>query len=297
MNQLKKCTAIKSALLLTALCAATVVQAADVATVTQLSGPLLAQKANGSVRVLANKSAVEAGDTLSTQSKSYAQIKFSDGSTLILQPDTVLTIDKFAYDAAKPSADSATFTLVRGMLRANAGLLGKRSKDIAQIVTPAATINLQAANVVVRYVAPSAEAVAAARQAYLLASTAALDASMQATRSDMPAPAPIQPLLLAQLNIPLPTGLTPNAVGSTPPLPPGLYIQVIDGLISVANRAGTQSFAPGQFGFTPTPIQAPVIVPKNPALQFTLPPAFSLPPPVSGTSTAPKANAVDCEVR
>jgi hypothetical protein len=101
---------------------------------------------------------------------------------------------------------------------------------------------------------------------------------------------------LAQLNIPLPTGITTKP-GGTPPLPPGLYVQVIDGLINVTNKGGTQNFAAGQFGYTAAPFQAPVVVPKNPGLQFTLPPAFSAPPPVSGTSTAPKSNAVDCEVR
>ncbi|RQO37237.1 iron dicitrate transport regulator FecR [Herminiimonas sp. KBW02] len=299
MKQPQKCTVIKSALLLAVLCTATVVQAAGVGTVTLLSGPLLAKKANGTMRVLGAKSTVEAGDTLSTQGKAYAQVRFSDGSTLILQPDTTLTIDKFSYDAAKPAADNVAFTLVQGGVRSNAGSLGKRSKDSVQMVTPSASISMQAANVVVQYIKPTAEAVAAARHAYLLASTAALDLSMHATRSDMPAPAAIQPLLLAQVNIPLPTGLKPNAVGSTPPLPPGLYVQVIDGLINVTNKGGTQNFSAGQFGFTPTPIQAPVVVPRNPGLQFTPPPAFSV--PMSNTpgasSAPPKSNAVDCVVR
>ena len=149
MTQLKKCTAIKSVLLLAVFFTATAVQAAGVGTVTHSSGPLLAKKANGTVRVLGMKSVVEAGDTLSTQSKGYAQIKFSDGSALILQPDTVLTIDKFSYDAAQPSSDNISYTLVQGGVRSNAGALGKRSKDSVQLVTPMASIGMQAANVVV----------------------------------------------------------------------------------------------------------------------------------------------------
>lgn len=296
MNRPKKCTVIKSALLLAVLCTATVVQAAGVGTVTLLSGPLLAKKANGTMRVLGAKSSVEAGDTLSTQGKGYAQVRFSDGSTLILQPDTTLTIDKFSYDAATPAADSAAFTLVQGGVRSNAGLLGKRSKDSVQMVTPSASINMQAANVIVQYVKPTEEAVATARHAYLLASTAALDSSMLATRSDMPAPTAIQPLMLAQINIPLPTGVTPTATGSTPPLPPGLYVQVIDGLINVTNKGGTQNFSAGQFGFTPSFQTPPVILPQNPGIQFAPPPVFNA--PTSGPAGGPpKSNAVDCEVR
>lgn len=299
MNQPKKCTAIKSLLLLAALCAATAVQAETAAgTVTHLSGPLLAKKANGSVRVLGAKSAVEPGDTLSTQNKGYAQIRFSDGSTLILEPDTVLTIDRFSYDAGKPAADSIAFTLVQGGVRSNAGLLGKRSKDRVEMVTPTANIGMQAANVVVKYVKPGEEAVTAARQAYLLASTAVLDVSMQATRSDMPAPAAIQPLMLAQINIPAPKGLPPP-VNSAPVLPPGLYVSVIDGLINVTNQGGALNFAAGQFGYTPNPIQPPVVVPTNPGLQFSPPPAFNIPSTAqTGSNTgAGKSNAVDCEVR
>jgi hypothetical protein len=47
-------------------------------------------------------------------SRPYAQIKFSDDSRLILQPNTTLTIDKFSYDAAKPEADNAAFALIQG---------------------------------------------------------------------------------------------------------------------------------------------------------------------------------------
>lgn len=290
MTQSKSCTAIKSLLLLATFCVATVVQAAPaVGNVTHLSGPLLAKKANGSVRVLGSKSTVEPGDTLSTQGKGYAQIKFSDGSTLILQPDTVLTIDQFSYDAARPSADRMTFTLVQGGVRSNAGLLGKRSKDNVQLVTPTATITMQAANVVVQYVKLDAEAVAVARQANLFASTAALDVSMQATRSDMPSPAVIQPLMLAQANMPV---MPPSTMA------PGLYVQVLDGMINLSNKGGAQNFSAGQFGFTPSFQSPPVVLPQNPGLKFTPPPAFNSSVPNSGGNSAPpKSNAVDCEVR
>lgn len=288
MNQLKKCTAIKSLLVLAALCASTLVHAAPaVGTVTHLSGPLLAQKADGKMRVLGAKSVVETGDTLSTQNRGYAQIKFGDDSVLILQPDTILTIDKFSYEAGKPAADSIAFTLVQGGVRSNAGLIGKRSKDSVQLATPSANISMQAANVVVQYIKPNAEAVAVTRTAYLLASTAALDASLMPTRSDMPMAAAIRPLMLAQGLMPMPTAARP----------PGLYVQVLDGLIHVTNPAGTLNFSAGQFGYTPSFRQPPVMVPTNPGIQFTPPPTFTQFTGPSATTTPAKPNAVDCEVR
>jgi hypothetical protein len=283
MNLLKKCTVIK-ALMLLALCGVVSASwAAQVAgTIVQLSGPLLAKKADGVVRILSMRSEVESGDTLVTEKNTYAMVKFIDNSEITLKPSTTFKVENFSYDAGKPDGDNASFNLVKGGLRSVTGLLGKRNKEKFAMKTPSATIGIRGTTFIAEWVEPSEQAVAA-REAYLMASTAALGDAY-----------PVQPLMLAQVNIPLPRTVAPTA---GPVLPPGLYVQVIDGLINVSNKGGAQNFAAGQFGFTPTPIQAPVIVPKNPGLQFTLPPAFSAPPPVSGSSSAPKSNAVDCEVR
>jgi hypothetical protein len=286
MNPSKKCTAIKSLLLLALMWTAALACAAQTGTVMHLSGPLLAKKADGGIRVLAPKSAVEPGDTLITQKNGYAQIRFGDGSLLILQPDTILRIDGFSYDAARPEADRIAFTLVRGGVRSNTGLLGKRSKERVMLNTPVANIDMQGASVIVQYYEKNAEALAA-RQAYLRASTAALDAPLAATRSDAPPVAAVRPLMLAQLFSPPPTA------GRAP----GLYVQVLDGLIHVTNPSGSSNFSAGQFGYVRTSMQPPVIVPKNPGIQFTPPPAFNQ-STGPGTSTGPaKSNTVDCEVR
>ncbi len=80
-------------------------------------------------------------------------------------------------------------------------------------------------------------------------------------------------------------------------LPPGLHVSVLDGAIQLSNGAGSQQFKAGQFGFTASLMQPPVIVPQNPALKFTAPPVFSSSSPTSGTRAAGKPEAVDCEVR
>jgi hypothetical protein len=104
---------------------------------------------------------------------------------------------------------------------------------------------------------------------------------------------------LAQISLPVPAGgVSGPAKSPTGALAPGLYVQVIDGLINVSNRGGTTAFAAGQFGYTQNFQQPPVIVPKNPGIQFSPPPAFnSSSGPQSNTSTGNKSNAVDCEVR
>jgi hypothetical protein len=93
------------------------------------------------------------------------------------------------------------------------------------------------------------------------------------------------------------------AQGSLPGPPtaaraPGLYVQVIDGLIHVTNPSGSSNFSAGQFGYTPSFSKPPVVLPANPGLQFTPPPVFnSSTTAQSNSSTAAKSNSVDCEVR
>jgi hypothetical protein len=73
MNQPKKCTAIKSLLFLALMWTGAFACAAPaVGTVMLVSGPLLVQKGDGPIRILALNSTVEPGDTLITQKNVYA---------------------------------------------------------------------------------------------------------------------------------------------------------------------------------------------------------------------------------
>jgi hypothetical protein len=250
----KKCTVTKAfaALLLAGFC--NLALAGQVAgTVINLSGALMAQKADGKIKVLAVRSEVEAGDTLVSEKNTYAQIKLIDNSEITLKPNTTFIVEAFAFDAGKPDGDSASFNLVKGGLRSITGLLGKRNKEKFQLKTPTATIGIRGTTFIAEYMAP--------------------------------------PVASAQ----------PGAAGgvATPAgaaLAPGLYVHVIDGIINLSNKGGSQSFAAGQFGYTASLIQPPVIVPANPGLKFTPPPAFSA-PPSGGNGSANKAGTVDCVVR
>ena len=85
--------------------------------------------------------------------------------------------------------------------------------------------------------------------------------------------------------------------GGHPGLAPGLYVQVIDGAINLTNKAGSQVFAAGQFGYVPSLNQPPVIVPKNPGLQFTPPPAFNSLSSGAAPFSIGRDGGASCEVR
>ncbi len=209
-------------------------------TVTHLSGPLLARKADGTSKILSQKSIVESGDLLVSEKDTYARVKFTDNSEITLKPNTQIKIDAYLFDQAKPEADSAVFGLLKGGLRALTGLVGKRgNQDSYQLKTPSATIGIRGTD----YIAH---------------------------------------------------------LGGAGGLAPGLYVQVLDGMIHMTNQGGSQTFSAGQFGYTPSFTQPPVILPANPGIQFTPPPSFSAAPPQPGQAASPSAQdgkKVDCEVR
>jgi hypothetical protein len=118
--------------------------AAAAGNVSQLAGTLSVRKADGSVRILSQKSDLQDGDTLNTQRDSYAQLKFPDGSQVTMKPNTTIKIERFAYTQDQPQNDSFLFGLVKGGMRAVTGLVGKRGNpDAYKMGTATATIGIR----------------------------------------------------------------------------------------------------------------------------------------------------------
>ena len=86
-----------------------------------------------------------------------------------------------------------------------------------------------------------------------------------------------------------------EVVGPGAKLAPGLYVQVLDGVINLSNKGGSQNFSAGQFGFTPNFNQPPVVLPNNPGIQFSPPPAFSAPPQAGGIGVG-KSGGLECTI-
>jgi hypothetical protein len=123
----------------------------EVGRVTHLSGPLLARKADGTTRVLSINSAVEQGDTLVTEKKTYARIKFTDNSEINMRPGTQLKISQYNFDQAKPAEDKAVYNLAKGGMRAVTGLIGKRGdQDSYKLMTETAVAGVRGTTYEVR---------------------------------------------------------------------------------------------------------------------------------------------------
>lgn len=114
-------------------------------TITQLSGTLSARKDDGTVKILGRDSRVEAGDILSTEKDSYAQVRFTDGGSLTLKPNSQIKVESYTFEDKAPERDSMVFSLIKGGLRALTGLIGKRAgrQDAYRLNTTTATIGIR----------------------------------------------------------------------------------------------------------------------------------------------------------
>lgn len=118
-------------------------QAATAGQVTHLSGTLSAKRADGASKLLAVKSEILEGDTLSTEAETYARIKFGDGGEVVMRPGTQLKIDNYSYNAARPESDNIVMSMFKGGLRAVTGLIGKRNREKVSFQTETATIGIR----------------------------------------------------------------------------------------------------------------------------------------------------------
>jgi hypothetical protein len=286
MTPPKKCIATKAWLLLALLgAAATACAAPPAGTVTTLDGRLLAKSASGTIRVLSLDSPMQQGDLLATKKDTYARVNLADGSSVILQPDTFLRVEQYVFDAANPQRNVAVLNLSKGGVRIAAGKMGRPGGGSFTLVTPQGKIEVEGATFIVQYVPPPQTEIARRSAPILLAlnDSATLSDAIPFT---LPANA-WQPVQLAQ-NV-----AVPDSAGRSP----GLYVQVLDGAIHLTNGGGTQNFTAGQFGFTPSFVTPPVILPQNPGIQFTPPPSFSSTTGSAGGTGAAKPGDVDCQVR
>lgn len=109
-----------------------------------MSGTLVAQRVDGTVKVLGPKSEVLAGDMLITAKDSYAQVQMNDGAKMTLRPNSNLRIEAFQFRREEPQADNVVLRLIKGGFRTVTGLIGKRGNvDAYKLHAASATIGIR----------------------------------------------------------------------------------------------------------------------------------------------------------
>ncbi|MCA1773285.1 MAG: FecR domain-containing protein [Halomonas sp.] len=84
-----------------------------------------------------------AGDTFHTESASTLQIRYSDGGTKAIQPESTYTLESYNEDPDNPEDSEQSGELVRGGLRAVTGLIGRNAPENVSHKTPVATMGIR----------------------------------------------------------------------------------------------------------------------------------------------------------
>jgi hypothetical protein len=91
-----------------------------------------------------NKGAeINAGESISTAAGARAQVRFTDGGYVSLQPNTLFRVDEFNYQNKTDGGEKGFFSLLKGGLRAITGAIGHVNKQTYQVKTPAATLGIR----------------------------------------------------------------------------------------------------------------------------------------------------------
>ncbi|MES1982734.1 MAG: FecR family protein [Pseudomonadota bacterium] len=106
-------------------------------------GKVEALAPNGSRRVLIKGSEINPGDAISTAAGARAQLRFTDGGFVSLQPNTLFRIDEFNYQNKTDGEEKGFFSLLKGGLRAITGAIGHINRGTYRVNTPVATIGIR----------------------------------------------------------------------------------------------------------------------------------------------------------
>jgi hypothetical protein len=91
---------------------------------------------------------VQLADTLVTGPDGAVGVTLADDTVLSAGPNSVLAIERFAYDGVKPGALEATLT--KGTLAVVSGRIAKQAPDAMRVRTPAAILGVRGTEFVVR---------------------------------------------------------------------------------------------------------------------------------------------------
>jgi hypothetical protein len=96
----------------------------------------------GVERPLARGTELDNGDVVRTNN-GRAQIRFTDGAYVSLQPNTEFGIREYRYENKTNGSERGFFGLLKGAMRTVTGAIGRINRDRYQIATPTATVGIR----------------------------------------------------------------------------------------------------------------------------------------------------------
>ncbi|MCA1938590.1 MAG: FecR family protein [Dechloromonas sp.] len=116
--------------------------------------------AGGVVRSASKGTELQSGEALVTGEGGRAQLRFSDGGMVSLQPGSEYRIDEYRFSASQNGEEKGFFSLVKGGLRTITGQIGRNDKAAYRVKTNVATIGIRGTEFTVVYTGANSIAVA-----------------------------------------------------------------------------------------------------------------------------------------
>ena len=113
--------------------------------VVSVAGRAAAATSGGDIRNLDSGGKVNTGETVVTSRNSYVRLKFVDGASVILRPNSRFQIEDYNV-AEEEQENRSVFNLIKGGFRAVTGLIGKRNRRGVSVRTAVATIGIRGTN-------------------------------------------------------------------------------------------------------------------------------------------------------
>lgn len=133
---------LHNAALLMALAAAYPLHAQAAAGIAQFTAGDVTLRRGAGADALTKGRDIESGDAIVTGPSGRAQLRFTDGGLVSLQPSSQFSISNYA-DRNDPKQDSFFVELLRGGMRTITGLIGKRNRENFKVTTTTATIGIR----------------------------------------------------------------------------------------------------------------------------------------------------------
>lgn len=130
-----------------------------------VSGP------DGRERPLGKGDELDNGDTVRT-AEGRAQLRFTDGAYVSLQPQTEFAIREYRFDGKTDGAERGLFGLARGAMRTVTGLIGRVNRERYRVTTPTATIGIRGTGGVIQVLDDGATLIIGTSGIWLLANAA-----------------------------------------------------------------------------------------------------------------------------
>lgn len=106
------------------------------------TGETVVRNADGRERPARKGEAIAPGERVLTRS-GRAQVAFTDGSFVSLQPNTDFGVDEYVFKGSNDGSEKSVFSLLKGALRTVTGFIGRSKRDAYTMNTPTATIGIR----------------------------------------------------------------------------------------------------------------------------------------------------------